>query len=86
VSTQSGGHKTLVPQIVEELRAQGGGDIIVTCGGIIPPRDYPFLEQAGVKAVFGPGTRIPAAARRVLELIAAAQGTGGGSTDAAVGA
>jgi methylmalonyl-CoA mutase len=86
VSTQSGGHKTLVPQIVEELRKQGGGDIIVTCGGIIPPRDYPFLEQAGVKAVFGPGTRIPAAARRVLELIGAAQGTGGGSTDAAVGA
>jgi methylmalonyl-CoA mutase len=85
-STQSGGHKTLVPQIVEELRKQGGGDIIVTCGGIIPPRDYPFLEQAGVKAVFGPGTRIPAAARRVLELIGAAQGTGGGSTDAAVGA
>ncbi|HWP67090.1 MAG TPA: methylmalonyl-CoA mutase [Candidatus Limnocylindria bacterium] len=71
ISTQSGGHKTLVPQIVEELRTQGGGDIVVTCGGIIPPKDYAFLEAAGVQAVFGPGTRIPEAARRVLELIAA---------------
>jgi methylmalonyl-CoA mutase len=80
VSTQSGGHKTLVPQIVEELRRQGGGDIVVACGGIIPPKDYGFLEAAGVKAVFGPGTRIPKAARRVLELIAAEP------THAAVGA
>jgi methylmalonyl-CoA mutase len=80
ISTQSGGHKTLVPQIVDELRKQGGGDIVVTCGGIIPPKDYPFLEAAGVQAVFGPGTRIPKAARRVLELIAAE------STHAAIGA
>jgi len=86
ISTQSGGHKTLVPQIVEELRKQGGGDIVVTCGGIIPPKDYPFLESAGVKAVFGPGTRIPKAARRVLELIAAEEQHGGGPTNAAVGA
>jgi methylmalonyl-CoA mutase len=86
ISTQSGGHKTLVPQIVEELRKQGGGDIVVTCGGIIPPKDYPFLEAAGVKAVFGPGTRIPKAARRVLELIAAEEQHGGGPTNAAVGA
>jgi methylmalonyl-CoA mutase len=85
VSTQSGGHKTLVPQIVEELRRQGGGDIVVTCGGIIPPKDYEFLAAAGVKAVFGPGTRIPKAARRVLELIAASEQHGGGSTSAAVG-
>jgi methylmalonyl-CoA mutase len=85
VSTQSGGHKTLVPQIVEELRQQGGGDIVVTCGGIIPPKDYEFLAAAGVKAVFGPGTRIPKAARRVLELIAASEQHGGGSTSAAVG-
>jgi methylmalonyl-CoA mutase len=86
VSTQSGGHKTLVPQIVDELRRQGGSDIVVTCGGIIPPKDYAFLEAAGVKAIFGPGTRIPKAARRVLELIAADEQHGGGPTDAAVGA
>src|SRR5690606_36020675 len=71
VSTQSGGHKTLVPQLVKELEALGAGDIIVTVGGIIPPRDYAFLEQAGVKAIFGPGTQIPRAARRVLELVRA---------------
>ena len=80
ISTQSGGHRTLVPQLVDELRRQGGGDIVVTCGGIIPPKDYPMLEAAGVKAVFGPGTRIPQAARRVLALIAAEP------SDAAVGA
>jgi len=85
VSTQSGGHKTLVPEIVEELRKQGGGDIIVTCGGIIPPKDYPFLEQAGVKAVFGPGTKIPLAARKILGLIGVSE-VGGDAPDAAVGA
>jgi methylmalonyl-CoA mutase len=76
VSTQSGGHKTLVPQLVQELQRLGAGDIVVTCGGIIPARDYAFLEKAGVKAIFGPGTRIPEAARRVLELIGA-RDTGG---------
>ncbi len=81
ISTQSGGHKTLVPQLIKELGRLGAEDIIVTVGGIIPARDYPFLEQAGVKAVFGPGTAIPKAARRVLELIA-----GNGQTAAAVGA
>jgi len=81
VSTQSGGHKTLVPQLVKELARLGAGDIIVTAGGIIPTRDYPFLEQAGVKAVFGPGTAIPKAARRILGLIEANDGTA-----AAVGA
>jgi len=69
VSTQSGGHKTLVPQLIKELERLGAGDIVVTVGGIIPPRDYAFLEQAGVKAVFGPGTQIPKAARKVLSLI-----------------
>jgi len=85
VSTQSGGHKTLVPEIVQELRRQGGGEILVTCGGIIPPKDYPFLEQAGVKAVFGPGTKIPVAARKILGLIGARQ-AGGDAPNAAVGA
>jgi methylmalonyl-CoA mutase len=83
VSTQSGGHKTLVPQLVEELRRLGAGDIVVTVGGIVPQQDRPFLERAGVKAVFGPGTKIPQAARRVLSLIA--QG-GGTAAEAAIGA
>jgi methylmalonyl-CoA mutase len=69
ISTQSGGHKTLVPQLIKELEKLGAGDVVVTVGGIIPARDYPFLKEAGVKAVFGPGTQIPKAARRVLELI-----------------
>jgi len=69
ISTQSGGHKTLVPQLVQELKKLDAGDIVVTVGGIVPTKDYAFLKQAGVKAVFGPGTQIPKAARRVLELI-----------------
>ena len=80
VSTQSGGHKTLVPQLIAELDRLGAGDIVVTVGGIVPARDYAFLEQAGVKAVFGPGTQIPKAARKVLALI------GETPADAAVGA
>jgi methylmalonyl-CoA mutase len=83
VSTQSGGHKTLVPQLIEELRKMGAGDIVVTVGGIIPPKDYPFLEKAGVRAVFGPGTQIPKAARTVLDLI---RQSSAGDTDSAVNA
>src|SRR5438552_1860747 len=83
ISTQSGGHKTLVPQLVQELARLGAADIVVTCGGIIPTQDYAFLESAGVKAIFGPGTKIPGAARRVLQLI----GDGGGAAaHAAIGA
>src|SRR5438067_162228 len=83
ISTQSGGHKTLVPQLVQELARLGAADIVVTCGGIIPTQDYAFLESAGVKAIFGPGTKIPKAARRVLQLI----GDGGGAAaHAAIGA
>jgi methylmalonyl-CoA mutase len=69
VSTQSGGHKTLVPELIEQLRKADAGEIVVTVGGIIPPKDYSFLEKAGVKAIFGPGTKIPLAARKVLDLI-----------------
>ncbi|MGD9763214.1 MAG: methylmalonyl-CoA mutase [Candidatus Binatia bacterium] len=69
VSTQSGGHKTLVPQLIAELEKLGAGDIVVTVGGIVPSRDYALLERAGAKAVFGPGTQIPTAARKVLDLI-----------------
>jgi methylmalonyl-CoA mutase len=69
VSSQAAGHKTLVPLLIEELQAQGAGDILVVVGGVIPPADYPFLENAGVAAVFGPGTNIPEAAQSVLKLI-----------------
>ncbi|HYZ99641.1 MAG TPA: methylmalonyl-CoA mutase family protein, partial [Acidimicrobiales bacterium] len=69
VSTQAAGHKTLVPQLVEELRAAGGGDVVVVCGGVIPPGDHDLLRAAGVAAIFGPGTNIPAAARHVLDLL-----------------
>jgi methylmalonyl-CoA mutase len=71
VSSQAAGHKTLVPQLIEELRADAAGDVVVICGGVIPPQDYEFLHDAGVAAVFGPGTNIPEAARKVLELVAA---------------
>ena len=77
ISTQSGGHKTLVPELIKELARLGADDIVVTVGGIIPARDYAFLETVGVKAIFGPGTAIPKAARRVLGLIAAAHAGSG---------
>ncbi|HYE53180.1 MAG TPA: methylmalonyl-CoA mutase, partial [Azospirillaceae bacterium] len=69
VSSQAAGHKTLVPQMIEALRAQGAGDVVVVCGGVIPPQDYDFLRQAGVAAIYGPGTNIPAAAAEILEII-----------------
>ncbi len=69
VSTQAGGHKTLVPQLIAALRAQGGSDVLVICGGVIPPRDYAFLREHGVSNVFGPGTEVPKAARAVLQSI-----------------
>ena len=71
VSTQAGGHKTLVPQLVAALRAQGGGDVVVICGGVIPQQDYAFLREHGVANVFGPGTQVPRAAREVLASIRA---------------
>jgi methylmalonyl-CoA mutase len=73
-SSLAAGHKTLVPQLVEELRKQGGGDIVVIAGGVIPHQDYDMLYQAGVKCIFGPGTPIPRAARDVLDAINASQG------------
>jgi methylmalonyl-CoA mutase len=82
ISTQSGGHKTLVPSLIEELQNLGAGDICITVGGIVPQRDYAFLESAGVKAIFGPGTPIPQAARRVLAML---QRDDVRSEDAAVG-
>jgi methylmalonyl-CoA mutase len=73
ISSQAAGHKTLAPQLVEALRAAGAGDIIVICGGVIPQQDYAFLQSQGVKAIFGPGTNIPDAARDILALIRAAR-------------
>ncbi|HYF44652.1 MAG TPA: methylmalonyl-CoA mutase, partial [Acidimicrobiales bacterium] len=70
VSSQAAGHKTLVPQLIEELKKAGGDDIRVVCGGVIPPQDHDELKAAGVAAVFGPGTNIPEAARDVLALLA----------------
>ena len=69
VSSQAAGHKTLVPALIDELKKQGAEDIIVVAGGVIPKQDYDFLYGAGVKGIFGPGTKIPLAARDVLAAI-----------------
>ncbi len=74
VSTLAAGHKTLVPAIVESLKAQGADDIIVFVGGVIPQQDYDFLYAAGVKGIYGPGTPIPVSAKDVLEQIRLARG------------
>ena len=71
ISSQAAGHKTLVPMLIDELRKAGADDVVVVCGGVIPPQDYPMLEAAGVDAVFGPGTNITVAARKVLGLVSA---------------
>ena len=69
VSSQAAGHKTLIPQLILALKALGAGDIVVVCGGVIPPQDYEFLKDAGVEGIFGPGTRITSAALEVLSAI-----------------
>jgi len=71
VSSQAAGHKTLVPQLIEELKKQGAADILVICGGVIPPQDYDAMLGFGVSAVYGPGTNILLAAHEVLGLIRA---------------
>ncbi|MEM6740411.1 MAG: methylmalonyl-CoA mutase [Pseudomonadota bacterium] len=73
ISSQAAGHRTLAPRLIEALRAEGAGDIIVICGGVIPQQDYAFLKAAGVQAIFGPGTNIPEAAQDILGLIRAAR-------------
>ena len=72
ISSQAAGHKTLAPKLIEALRAKGAEEILVICGGVIPQQDYEFLRKAGVKAIFGPGTNIPAAAREILDMIRSA--------------
>ena len=74
ISSQAAGHRTLAPRLVQVLKDRGAGDIIVICGGVIPQQDYDFLKAAGVRAIFGPGTNIPAAAKDILGLIRAARG------------
>ncbi|MAZ20677.1 methylmalonyl-CoA mutase [Roseovarius sp.] len=74
ISSQAAGHKTLAPKLIEALRENDAGDILVICGGVIPQQDYEFLKKAGVKAIFGPGTNIPEAAQDILRLIREARG------------
>ena len=69
ISSQAAGHKTLVPALIKALKDQGSSDIMVVCGGVIPPQDYPALKAAGVVAIYGPGTNIPFAASEILGLI-----------------
>jgi methylmalonyl-CoA mutase len=69
VSSLAAGHKTLVPLLIEELRKLNRDDILVVVGGVIPPQDYEFLYQAGAIGVYGPGTVIPVAAQRILEIL-----------------
>uniref|UniRef100_A0A671NVE3 Methylmalonyl-CoA mutase, mitochondrial n=1 Tax=Sinocyclocheilus anshuiensis TaxID=1608454 RepID=A0A671NVE3_9TELE len=69
ISTLAAGHKTLVPELIKELRNLNRPDIMVICGGVIPPQDYEFLYKSGVSCIFGPGTRIPQAAVEVLDNI-----------------
>ncbi len=73
VSSQAAGHKTLVPALIAALKKQGSDDIIVVAGGVIPKQDYDYLYEAGVKGIFGPGTKIPVSASMVIDAIMAEQ-------------
>jgi methylmalonyl-CoA mutase len=73
VSSLAAGHKTLVPELIAELRKRDAENILVVCGGVIPPQDYDFLREAGVSAIYGPGTNIPHAAAEILALLRAQQ-------------
>ncbi len=75
VSSQAAGHSTLVPKLIAELEKAGASHVIVVCGGVIPPQDYQALTDAGVGAIFGPGTNIPEAATEVLALVRSAVAT-----------
>jgi len=69
VSSLAAGHKTLVPELIGELRTRGLGEVTVIVGGVIPPEDYAFLRDAGVAEIFGPGTNVLEAAFSVLDQI-----------------
>jgi methylmalonyl-CoA mutase len=66
-SSLAGGHKTLVPELIEALKKIGRPDILVVAGGVIPPKDYDFLYKEGVAGIFGPGTSVAQAAKMILE-------------------
>ncbi|MGE4560150.1 MAG: methylmalonyl-CoA mutase [Desulfobulbus sp.] len=70
-SSLAAGHKTLVPELIDKLKAQGAGEIMVVAGGVIPPSDYQFLYDAGCKGIFGPGTPITESAGKVLDMLEA---------------
>ena len=74
ISTQAAGHKTLAPQLVQELEKRNGQNILVICGGVIPQQDHKFLIDSGVSAIFGPGTNIPKAAEEIIQLLFNAKG------------
>ncbi|MCY4169772.1 MAG: methylmalonyl-CoA mutase [Rhodobacter sp.] len=76
ISTQAAGHRTLAPRLVEALREHGAEDVVVICGGVIPQKDHEFLKDSGIKAIFGPGTNIPEAAREILRLVRDARTAG----------
>jgi methylmalonyl-CoA mutase len=69
VSSLAAGHKTLIPQVIDELKKLGREDILVIAGGVIPPQDYKFLYETGVAAIFGPGTSVAKAAKQILEIL-----------------
>ena len=69
ISSQAAGHMTLAPKLVQALRNAGAMNTLVICGGVIPAQDYNYLKQHGIRAIFGPGTNIPVAAKEVLGLI-----------------
>ena len=73
VSSLAAGHKTLIPSVMEELKKLGREDIMVIAGGVIPAQDYQFLYDSGVVAIFGPGTSVAAAGRKIMEILIAAQ-------------
>jgi methylmalonyl-CoA mutase len=69
MSSLAAGHKTLLPQLIAELKALGRPDIMVVCGGVIPQQDYAQLQAAGVAAIFGPGSKLPVAGREIMRLL-----------------
>jgi len=69
MSSLAGGHKTLLPQLIEELKKRGREDIVVVCGGVVPVQDYDFLMEKGTSAIFGPGTKIPDTAIKIMDVV-----------------
>jgi methylmalonyl-CoA mutase len=69
ISSLAGGHKTLVPEVIEELKKYKREDIMVILGGVVPKQDYSFLKDQGVSAIFGPGTKISETAKTILSIL-----------------